>query len=145
MVAAELLKQSHKRAANASADGPSEGSKKLQTSDIRMKAKVKYLDNGSVSVETHHGAVFYEIKVLVFMLVHLFSFPERKARKMCWGYGLDPRPKSKHRAQSCRDHSADGHSSTGSGEYHNFPNGFTFAIRDKYKEYRQKCNEQDFR
>ena len=83
LVAADILKQSHKRGANTSADGPSEGSKKQQTSDIRMKAKVKYLENGSVSVETHHGIVFYEIKALVFMLVHLFSFPERKARKMC--------------------------------------------------------------
>ena len=98
LVAAELLKQSHKRAANASADGPSEGSKKLQTSDIRIKAKVRYLDNGSVSVETHHGIVFYEIKVLVFMLVHLFSFPERKAGKMCWGTGwtLDPSQSTEH-------------------------------------------------
>ena len=106
---------------------------------------MKYLADGMLSVETRKGTYFYEIKVLVFMLVKLYGYSMERARKMCWGYGLDQRPKPAHRARSCLDTSKDGHSKSHTGDFHDFPSGFSFAVRDKYNEYKKMGYDQDFR
>ena len=100
------------------------------------------MDNGE-------GLVFYEVAVLAFMLVQIFHYDRRRAVKMCFAYGLDKRPQSMLRAQSCRTAKAPGHGSK--GEFHDFPRGYSFSVEDKYAEYKQQFDnmtrnqQQDFR
>ena len=109
------------------------------------KASVKYLPGNMLSVATRKGTRFYDTRVLTFMLVKLYQFSKERARSMCWGYGLDQRPKPKHRALSCQDVKARGHSAGQAGDCHSFPSGFSFAVNEKYQEYKKPYDEQDFR
>ena len=75
----------------------------------------------------------YEKRVLVYMLVKIYSIDVQKARQMCFGFGLDPRPRPRQRMMSC--------SCGGKMEdvFHKFPKGFTFAVRDKYEQFAREC------
>ena len=115
------------------------------TKEDRAKASVKYLSGGMLSVATRKGTFFYDTRVLAFMLVKLYQFSQERAQSMCWGYGLDQRPKPKHRALSCPVVKARGHSAGQAGDCHAFPSGFSFAVNEKYQEYKKLYDGQDFR
>lgn len=99
----------------------------------RRLGEVKKLVNikdGFVEVTTKSGDVYrYTTKVLEAMLVKLHGFSAQKAMKMCLGFGMDPRPRPKQRMQSCNC------GGSASDEYHRFPHGFSFTVKEKYADF----------
>ena len=100
---------------------------KRRLGEVKRLVSIK---DGFVEVTTKSGDVCrYKAKVLEAMLVKLHGFSAQKAVKMCLGFGMDPRPRPKQRMQSC----ACGGSA--SDEYHRFPHGFSFTVKEKYAEF----------
>ena len=72
----------------------------------------------------------FKADVLRKMLVEIWNFSEAQAAGMCLGFGMDPRPRPQQRMKSCVCGGAMDDSR------HKFPKGFTFAVSDKYSDFR---------
>ena len=87
------------------------------------------INDGIVEVTTKSGDVQkYKARILEAMLVKLHGYSAQRATKMRFGFGMDPRPRPKQKMESCTCGGA------ASDEYHRFPHGFSFTVKDKYAE-----------
>ncbi len=81
--------------------------------------------------DSHTGKVTeYKVDILKKLLKKIYKFTAAKAEKACLGFGMDARRTPALRMLSCAcgdPKDADAHS---------FPSGFTFAVRDEYRNFR---------
>ena len=88
------------------------------------------IKDGIVEVTTKSGDVQrYKARILEAMLVKLHGFSAQRVTKMCLGFGMNPRPRPKQKMESCTC------GGSASDEYHRFPHGFSFTVKDKYAEF----------
>ena len=117
---------------------------------LKVGSRADSSRTGHIGIDNGDGMVFYEVAVLIFMLIEIYNYNPDKASKMCFGFGLDKRPQSLKRAKSCRTQKAEGHSAQ--GVYHDFPKEYSFSVQAKYEEFKTKYHSrrsgrssQDFR
>jgi len=81
--------------------------------------------------DSHTGKVNeYKVEILKKLLKKIYKFTAARAEKACLGFGMDARRTPALRMLSCAcgdPKDADAHS---------FPSGFTFAVRDEYRNFR---------
>ena len=107
---------------------------------LKVGPRADYSRTWHIGMDNGDGMVFYEVAVLIFMLIEIYNYNPDKASKMCFGFGLDKRPQSFKRAKSCRTLKAEGHGAQ--GMYHDFPKGYSFSVEAKYEEFRKKYHSR---
>lgn len=87
-------------------------------------------DNQKIAVVTDvKGKKFeFEVRVMERILVNEHKFSLQDAQKMCWGFGMDPRAGPARRMTSCTC------GQPLKAASHQFPAGFTYAVRRLYKK-----------
>ena len=133
---AEQVAAPQKRKEGPAGDAEADKHKKR----LKIGSRADYSPTGHSGIDNGDEVVFYEVAVLIFMLIEIYSYSPDKASKMCFGFGLDKRPQSQKRAKSYRTQRAEGHNAQ--GVYHNFPKGYSFSVEAKYEEYRKKCHSR---
>ena len=94
------------------------------------RARVDVFDPEYAVVTDRSGSRRYRQSFLRKMLVKIWNFTEAQAASMCLGFGMDPQPRPKQRTKSCACSGAMGDPN------HKFPSGFTFAVTEKYEDFR---------
>lgn len=76
------------------------------------------------------GDATYKKSVLVDILAKVYKVDRKEAEAKCFGFGMDPRPIVAQRMLSCYC------GAEPEAQCHQFPRGYTFAVKDKYEDFR---------
>lgn len=115
--------------AKVTEDGNRETGKK---SKVEADGLVSRVGDEFVIEDKAGGKIKYKKSVLVEMLVKIYDMSRKTAEAKCFGFGLDPRRSPVLRMKSC----GCGNSADMKDDCHMFPKGFTFAVREKYSDFR---------
>ena len=120
------------------ADGLSKSQRKKLARSRKPASMVRAAGDGSFVVMDAAGdtVATYRKRVLEDMLVQCYQLRPDDARRMCMCFGLDPRPAGGLRQASCPCPQDSGHASS-DGRWHKFPKGFSFAVAERYEDFRQ--------